>query len=450
MKRFITPLAFVALAAAAHAQVFTSGFETWNDTVPADWVGVKTNISLDSVEQVSTNPHAGLYAVRLRNAGSSTKRFTTQPLHVDSAQSYDVTYWVRGQGDIRVALYDARTANSGYSPTTPYTTVNSTTWTQQTASIQASHTGDGAEFILYVRNTNAPDRIVVDDVNITEGAVVTPDTVSVYEIQYTTAPDGTSPYNLHTVYTGGIVTGVDTIGGDSYFIQSGSGPWSGIYVFDGAHQVAIGDSVVLQGTVSEYQGGTEIGDVTVFNTVGQYPVPAPQLLDTYGATLEQWEGVLAVIANATCTTLPNSFGEWTIHQSAGDLLADDLMYAYTPTVGNAYDVTGCIATIQNSARIEPRMPSDIVTATGIAEEGALATASLFPNPANDQLTVELGQASGQRVTYTMTDALGRTVLAGSFIADRNTLDLQGLSSGTYSLTLRTDKLASTRNVQVMR
>ena len=162
-------LSTIALATAANAQVFTSGFENWNDTLPTDWFGVKSNISSDSIEQVNTNAHTGAFAVRIRNAPSATKRFTTQPLHVDSAQAYDVTYWVRGQGDIRVALFDARAANSGYSPVTPYVTVNSATWMEQTTTITASHTNDAAEFILYVRNTTGPERIVVDDVNIALG-----------------------------------------------------------------------------------------------------------------------------------------------------------------------------------------------------------------------------------------------------------------------------------------
>ncbi|MEO8591083.1 MAG: T9SS type A sorting domain-containing protein [Flavobacteriales bacterium] len=169
MRTTILLLSLVALATAANAQVFTSGFENWNDTLPTDWFGVKSNISSDSIEQVTTNVHAGTYAVRVINAPSATKRFTTQPLHVDSAQAYDVTYWVRGQGDIRASLFDGRSENFGYSPNTSYVVVNGDTWTQQTSTLICDHTNDAAEFILYVRNTTGPDRIVVDDVNIILG-----------------------------------------------------------------------------------------------------------------------------------------------------------------------------------------------------------------------------------------------------------------------------------------
>ena len=80
-------LPFFALATLGQAQVFTSDLETWiGDTVPADWFGVKTNLESDSVAQVTTNPHGGAFAVQLINRENATRRFSTQPLAVDSAQ----------------------------------------------------------------------------------------------------------------------------------------------------------------------------------------------------------------------------------------------------------------------------------------------------------------------------------------------------------------------------
>ncbi len=427
----------VALGGTLQAQViFTNGFENWTDTVPDGWVGVKTNISPDSIEQVGTNPHSGTYAVRLMNASNSTKRFTTLPLSVDSAQSYDVTYWTRGQGEVRIAMFDGRTQNSGYSPTGPYTTVSSNTWVQQTATVVCGKTTAAAEFIIYVRNTISPEALVVDDVNISIGAVVQPTNATVYEIQFTTNANGDSPLNNLPVITGGIVTGVDTIGADSYFIQSGTGPWSGVYVYDQAHQPAIGDSVTFQADVVEFQGVTELSNVTGFTVVGQYPLPAPQLLDAAGAQDEQWEGVLAVVANATCTVLPNGFGEWTVNQPAGDLIVDDLMFAYTPTVGEAYDIVGCLHYANGARKLEPRFIADINTASGIADNTWLSAVTLAPVPATEALTVDLGELAADRVEYTLTDLAGRTVGAGLFTSSRNTVAVNGLPTGSYLLTLR--------------
>ena len=129
-------LPFLAVATFGHAQVFTSGLETWQgDTLPTDWFGVKTNLEYDSIAQVSANVHGGSFAVQLINRENNTRRFSTQPLSVDSAQSYDVSFWVRGSGEVRVSMFDGRQENSGYAATGPYTTVNGDTWTQVTGSV---------------------------------------------------------------------------------------------------------------------------------------------------------------------------------------------------------------------------------------------------------------------------------------------------------------------------
>lgn len=62
-------------------------------------------------------------------------------------------------------MFDGRTENLGYSPVTPYIVVSGA-WEEHTSTIVCSHTGDEAEFILYVRKTVGLDHLVVDDVNI--------------------------------------------------------------------------------------------------------------------------------------------------------------------------------------------------------------------------------------------------------------------------------------------
>ncbi|MBL7984513.1 MAG: T9SS type A sorting domain-containing protein [Flavobacteriales bacterium] len=438
-------LTSLALATMANAQVFTSGFENWPDTVPADWMGVKTNISADSVEQVTENPHSGSFAVRLYNQPTSTKRFTTQPVQVDSAQSYVVTFWVRGQGDIRASMFDGRTENNGYSPNTAYIVVNSSEWTQQTTTLICDHTTPAGEFIMYVRNTAAPDRLVVDDVNIELGGIVEPVAASIYQIQSSVDGNGASTYADQPVITGGIVTGVDTIGANSYFIQAGTGPWSGIYCFDGSNSVNIGDSVVLQATVVEFNGVTELSNVVTFSVVGQYPTPAPQLLDTYLATLEQWEGVLAVLANVQCTTLPDGFGEWAINAPQGAYIVDDLMYAYSPSVGANYDVTGCVHYANGAWKIEPRFAADIAIATSV-DELAFGGVEVFPNPAAAELNIRLAKLTST-TDYLLQDLSGRVVRSGNMTSTVATLDLTGLAEGSYVLVLRNANGLRTMKVQ---
>jgi len=429
-------LPFLALATLGQAQVFTSGFENWADTVPADWMGNKTTLHADSVEQVSTDTHGGSFAVRLKAPDAGHKRFTTQGVNVVNGTVYEISFWVRGTGEIRTGLYDGRADGSGYATYNSYFTSTGNTWSQVTQQITCTHDTTGAQFILSVHNSAGPEHLVVDDVNIAEGTVEPPVTASVYQIQYTTDQGGASQFDGAAVITGGIVTGVDTIGADSYFIQAGSGPWSAVYVYDQAHAVAIGDSVVLTATVDEFSNATtELVNVTEFTIVSSgNPLPAPQLLNTSSATEEQWEGVLATIADAECTSLPDQFGEWGITQPSGAYLVDDLMYIYAPEIAAHYDITGCVHYANGAWKIEPRFATDIVAATAIGEH-VFNNTVIGPNPATDVLRVSTGLPTGTRVDYMFTDALGRTVRTGRITGAINVADL---TPGLYHLTLRTD------------
>lgn len=440
-------LAALATSLCANAQ-FTSGFENWPDTVPGDWMGSKTTLSADSVEQVSVNVHGGTYAVRLINGPSAHKRFTTQPVTVVDGTTYDVSFWVRGNGNIRVGLFDGRSSGSGYAAYNPYFTSTGNTWTQVTQQITCANDTTAAEFILSVQLTSGPEHLVIDDVNITTGIINPPVDASIYEIQYTTAVDGNSPLMNQVVNTGGIVTGVDTAGANSWFVQAGTGPWSGVYVFDNTSVVALGDSVTFTATVAEFNSTTELTNVTNLVVVGQYPEPAPQVLDPVAAADEQWEGVLCHINSLQCMNLPDiaTFFEWTGTSWQGSMAVDDLMYLYAPTVGNYYDVTGVMHWANASRKIEPRQLSDITAGSGIAAAASFGV-EVFPNPTADVLNILLpdGDAS-----YTMVDATGRTVLNGNLNNVRSAVDVAALAPGAYNLVLSTASAVGTVRVMVQR
>ncbi|MBL0128386.1 MAG: carbohydrate binding domain-containing protein [Flavobacteriales bacterium] len=424
-------LSILLLAGSAASAQFTSGFENWPDTVPGDWMGSKTTLNADSVMQVSTDVHGGMYAARLQNSGTGHKRFTTQPTSVTDGVIYTVSFWVRGQGNIRTGLYDGRAASSGYSAYNAYYNSTGNTWTEVTQQLVAANTSAAAEVILSIQSTVGPEFLVVDDVNITGGGA--PVAVSIYDIQYTTDVSGNSPYAGQIVLTGGIVTGVDTIGTNSYFIQSGTGPWTGISVFDAVSVVAIGDSLTLQASASEYNGLTELGGVSNLVIVGQFPVPAPEVLTPNAAQEEQWEGVLATVENIGCVAPLDVNNQWTgVSTTAGSLIVDDLMYLYTPTVGNFYSVTGCLTYTFAERKIEPRFLADIAVGSSV-NDLSVQRLGFYPNPASDVIRMDLGN-NGQRVEYTMIDATGRTVMAGSLTS--NVLNVQELVNGAYTLTIR--------------
>ena len=443
MKHFYALGLMAALALPMQAQtVFESGFENWTDNVPTDMGGIRTNIALDSVFQETENVHAGSFAVRLQLATGTHKRFTTQPMAVTAGTTYDITFWVRGRGQIRTNIYDGRSTGSGYGTYNPYVELtDGATWQEVTQSVSCTNSSAEGEFIFSVINTSGPEHIVIDDVVISSGEPEVPTPATISEIQTTTAPDGASPLDGVLVETSGIVTGVvtNTSGAvTSFFIQDGTGAFSGIYVFGApAVPVAMGDDVTLVGRVDEFNSLTEIvGLLSVTVNSNGNPQPAAENLNATDASQEEWEGVLVRVADIECMHLPdmsNNF-QWLGSSWQGDILVNDLMYDSTPTVGTFYSVTGVINFTFGEWKVEPRMASDIEVSTGV-DELAGNTVSLFPNPTNGVVTVDLSGITG-RTELSLSDACGRVVLSAVSSNERMVLDASTLPNGIYVMTLR--------------
>ena len=58
-----------------------------------------------------------------------------------------------------------------------------------------------------------------------------------------------SPLLEQVVTVEGVVTAATDY---SYFLQDGSGPWNGVYIYDNTNLPAVGDHVILTGEVLEY------------------------------------------------------------------------------------------------------------------------------------------------------------------------------------------------------
>lgn len=140
------------------------GFETWEGGLPANWLGVRSNISAANVRQYQTSTKSGASAVQLVNTSASTHvRFTTQPYAIQAGVEYIVTYWVRGQGQIRNAFY----RNSAYSSYSTYTNVDSLEWQQISWSFTFNQDVSDVEIIFSVLATNAAkDHLQIDDVQV--------------------------------------------------------------------------------------------------------------------------------------------------------------------------------------------------------------------------------------------------------------------------------------------
>jgi hypothetical protein len=441
----------LALGSALQAQtVFTSDLESWTGNVPNGWVGAKTNLPQQDITQSNTNPHGGLLAVRLNNDTSSHRRFTTVQQTVVAGTAYTISFWVRGQGEVRTGLFDGRPGgSSGYSPYNGYTTVSSNTWQQVTQTVSCTNDTVGAEFIISVRNTIAPDHLLIDDVNIEVAGAPSPS--SIYSVQFTADPNGASPVANQGVITGGRVTGVVPSGtAKGYYLQAGTGGWSGIYVLDPTNTVNRGDSVTLGATVEESFGYTRLTNVTNFTIVSTgNPDPAITDVTTAQANTEPYEGVLSKVTNVPCVVAPNNFGEWKLF-NGDSLMVDDQMYAYPAMVGTSYSVTGCMFYSFGKYKIEPRDLNDVEVANSIADNAYFANVTVGPVPANEVLYISVGELASDRVEYMLTDLQGRSIANGTFTSDRNIINVSGLNTGSYVLTLRTTEATRSTIVMVLR
>jgi hypothetical protein len=179
-----------------------------------------------------------------------------------------------------------------------------------------------------------------------------PDTLKIFNVQDTGA--SCHPAVLDTVLgVAGIITGFDLrASAYGFYLQNnGFSSWSGIDIFTGATNyngpvagspsggnLAIGDSVVVYGTVQEFQGETEIEgpDVVqgtndiIIRKVGTGPVPAPIVGTTTtfnylpsNPVAEQYEGMLVRIPTTmkvarTSLTGGLSFNSFLLVNEVGD------------------------------------------------------------------------------------------------------------------------------------
>jgi len=430
MKHITLLAAAAMLSLSTTAQViFTSGFEDWAANLPTDWYGSRSNLPQSGVEQVSDDVHGGTYAVRLVKASTGHQRFSTQVLSVTANQEYEIRFWVRGEGQIRVGLYDGRPTGSGYASYNPaaFVSITGNTWQEVALNMTAAVDAGNAEFILSVQSTVAPEHLVVDDVTITALAINPPTPATIVEIQESTAPDGGSPLNGTTVVTQGMVS---ALLGNGFYLQDGTGPWTGVFVFATPGAIAIGDEVSVTGTVTEFNGQTQLANVLNLNTLTSGNAIAPTVISTLDGNTEPYESVFVKVQAATCTA-QGSFGQFTVNDGSGPVLVDDVIYAHPFAVGEAYDISGVLQYAFSEWRILPRFAADVELVTSVADLFGERIA-VYPNPAVDQL--RLGGMEGERIDYELFEVNGRLAAAGSVF--NGVVPCADLKEGAYTIVMR--------------
>ncbi|MBT5147665.1 MAG: T9SS type A sorting domain-containing protein [Flavobacteriales bacterium] len=230
------------------------------------------------------------------------------------------------------------------------------------------------------------------------------------------------------------VQGVITAANDySYFIQDGSGPWNGVYIYDNTNLPSVGDNVILQGEVVEYYDLTEISNITYFETVSSgNDLPAAVELGTgfIGTSGEPYEGCRVKITNAACTNTDLGFGDAYFDDGSGDCMIDDMLYTPDPAwvLDEYYSVTGVLTYTYEEYKIEPSSAADVSIGMAVGSI-EVSVFNVYPNPTVDALNFRLN-SNAKAYVY---DSNGRLVFTQDIASGEVNLDVSGLRLGTYRI-----------------
>lgn len=240
-----------------------------------------------------------------------------------------------------------------------------------TSLTEASHT---VTMELVDMSNVALDPAVTDATTFTVD-LSAPSYTTIYDIQYTTDASGNSPSMDMAETTKGVVSAIFE---DKFWIQDGAGAWNGVYVYyTTTPGPAIGDSVMVSGTIYEYHNLTEVSPVTNLTILNSgNTIAAASVLTTGAVAVEEYEGVL-VNTTGICTNDDAGYGMWAINDGSGEILIDNNIYEYTPTVGNSYTVTGVVNVYDSEWKVLPRDAADVID-NGASTEPLLA----ITTPAN--------------------------------------------------------------------
>ncbi len=80
-----------------------------------------------------------------------------------------------------------------------------------------------------------------------------------------------------------------------------------------------------------------------------------------------------------------------------------------------------------------QQPYEISVVTGIRNVAINLKAQVYPNPTADNLILSVDEKELKNLNYTLFDLQGKTIISGRLIHTNTTLNMSGLSNGTYLL-----------------
>ena len=312
--------------------------------------------------------------------------------------------------------------------------VDNTTWGSWTPSgdVDLSSYISSTTYIAYeyLGSANSGSTWEIDNIKINEGSTPPPpppgvDSISIYDIQFNNNSNGASNYEGSQIYTGGIVYAVRD--DSSFYIASGSGPWTGVYVYSNDYLLNEGDSLTLTAEVDEYYELTELKNVNNLTVISSGNTPIINNCSTGAASSEEFEGCLIEVVNANCNNDNAGFGEWIVNDGTGDVIIDDFFYVFVPNLNTNYNVKGALTYSYGAYKLLPRNSNDVSVFVSILENNN-EVIKLYPNPLNQtNLNINLENNS----IVSLFDLSGQLIKTYQFKSGNNSLNLDFLNKGLY-------------------
>lgn len=223
---------------------------------------------------------------------------------------------------------------------------------------------------------------------------------------------------------------------NSFYLQTGNGKRSGVNVYGTLFTGKVGDSLVVRGTPSEYNGLTELGSPGYSYNFKDNRTMNPVVI-TAAEVSEDYEGMLVQINNVTFdkpgTVIPEQNASYTATDNSGSVV----VYINTSSrlVGKSFpakatNLVGVVSEYKGTYQILPRDINDFkdLTPTAPSLKKTAELLRVFPNPASGELTVNSTNVVSSVRVINLTGQLQETLHPV-----QNKINIQNLNPGIYVL-----------------
>ncbi|MFW6289929.1 MAG: endonuclease [Mariniphaga sp.] len=237
-----------------------------------------------------------------------------------------------------------------------------------------------------------------------------------------------------------IVSGRVTANFDNtLYIQDESSPRSGICIYNSLKTGNIGDSVVVQGTVTEYNTLTELTDIDFFYNYGKNQPVEPVIITTDQLN-EDYEGMLVKLEQVSFAEGGSTVYYSSKSYSFTDIAGQGVLYSDrdgrlpgSQLPDQPVTLTGIVSQYKGTYQVLARDVTDLSIPTNAGLKPDLTPEIvIYPNPADNQLIINTRLDVSSIAVFS---AAGELKLLHR--GKQKVIDVSGLPQGMYLLKIET-------------